>query len=232
VQQCSGRIVLSSGNIFSIAVDQDGYLECNVGGAIVKSNDPIPVDAWTHAALSYDKATIIHCAVNGVPQGKKCPPGQICPPVSAPLAGSPILSTIRLGQSLAPPDQGVDVDEVRLIAAARSDAEILEDALRPLNVGPPRGNVVHIDFAHPIASFTPAPGATPGDACSANSQPNLLCYTDQSKAGNNAKLIEGQIVPGVEGMVFDTVVGRPASSEATQVPANGQVAIPHSITLS
>ena len=199
---------------------QDGRLQCKVGTGDVKSDDPLPREVWTHVALTYNKDKPIRCAINGVPQGT---------PVSASISGSTTLSAVQLGQCPPAVAQLVDVDQVRLIAAARSDAEILEDALRPLNVGPPRGNLVHIDFGHPMASFTPVTGANPPGACTTAG--NELCQADQSKAGNNAKLTDGQIVPGVEGMVFDTVVGRPQSLSASPVPATGQVLIPHLNTL-
>src|SRR5207249_4249266 len=94
---CPERIVLSSGQIFSIAVAQDGRLQCKIGTGSVKSIDPLPTDVWTHVALTYDSGNV-RCVINGVPQGS---------PISVSISGSTTLSAISLGEH--PPSIGQPV---------------------------------------------------------------------------------------------------------------------------
>src|SRR5439155_11471340 len=89
----------------------------------------------------------------------------------------------------------IRLDEVRLIAEARSASEVLQDVARALHPGPPRGNVVEIGFGDPT-----------------------LFGRDVSKAGNSGTLASGNVVPGIQGMCFDTA-------------GVGQVSVPHSATL-
>jgi len=147
----------------AVRLQPDGKLSCGgVGGGGI-TTVALPTDAWSHIAVVYDGAAL-RCAVNGAVQG------------SANMTLLPRYSSLGLESA----DVGVDFDEVRLIPAARSDAQVLADALRPLDYGVPRGNLAHIDFSLPAA-----------------------LGTDHSKAQNNATLSSGQIVPGIQGMAFD-----------------------------
>src|SRR5262249_615656 len=76
----------------------------------------------------------------------------------------------------------LNIDELRLIGSSRSEQDIHEDALRPVRAGPPRGNLVYVDFDHPT---------TAGQA-------------DQSAGRNDAQVSGGKITPGVEAMSYDT----------------------------
>jgi YD repeat-containing protein len=207
---CPARSVMSAGTLFSISLLSDGRARCAVGVGAVDTNDPLPIDAWTHLALTFDGARKLQCSVNGVAQG---------PGATGSIAPNATLTGVRLGEPLAT-GAAVDVDEMRIIASARSGAEILEDALRPLNVGPPRGNLLHVDFGH-----APAPGAT----CPNNS----VCswQRDQSQARNDAALVDGKIVPGIQGMVFDTRAARPAVFTPNLPKPTGLIQVAHSPTL-
>src|SRR5262249_33808720 len=132
------------------------------------------------------------------------------------------LASLRLGEPLAggAPLDVLDVDEVRLIDGVHTAAKIREDALRPLNIGPPRGNLVHVDFAHDAA---PGAGWPPGAACS--------LQRDQTQARNDAVLIDGKIVPGIQGMAFDTRRARPATFTSNLPKPTGVIQVAHSSTL-
>ncbi len=178
---------------FSISVlPITGKISCSAGNGTmnVTSNVSIPTDAWSHIAFAFD-GTNMRCFVNGVQKGTSML-------VSGALS---MVSTAQLGDSSG--SVSIDVDEVRIIPVSLSGDEILADALRPLSVGPPRGNLVHIDFAHPLSGTSQA---------------------DQSKAHNDATWISGQIVPGIQGMSFDTGV-------SSQQTTGGQVRIQDSPTL-
>jgi RHS repeat-associated protein len=163
----------------AVRLEPDGRISCGgIGGGGVTSSHALPTDAWSHVALVYDGAEL-RCSVNGVVQGR------------GPMALLPRYTSLSLNGA----GVGVDFDEVRIISGARSEAEVLADALRPLEHGVPRGNLVHIDFSLP---------ASPG--------------TDRSQARNDATLNGGEVIPGVQGQVFDA-------------QSNGQVSIAHSNTL-
>jgi peptidoglycan-associated lipoprotein len=171
----------------------------------------LPTDAWSHVALTYDGA-VLRCFVNGVGQGQQTVT------ISAQSG-----ATIRLGDALRPEANpaSIDVDEVRLLAQGRKAAEILEDALRPLSTGAPRGNLVHLDFAHPSP---PVRGTCPTNAACAN-------QLDQSKGQNDALLIDGAIRPAIQGMGFDTRKARPIGEPTGLPPPDGQIRVAHSDTL-
>jgi len=156
---------------FSVGVLTDGRVWCGPPAARVTSRQAIPTDAWSHVGIVYD-GTNLKCLINGEPQGS----------VVVPRRRFPV--TVGRTLVLSGGTAGATFDEVRMIATARSDAEILEDALRPLAPGPPRGNLLHLAFGLPSNYGT-----------------------DTSKASNNATLSGGAIVPGILGMAFDTQTG-------------------------
>jgi RHS repeat-associated protein len=151
---------------FAISMRPDGRIACGPGPQTF-SPVSLPTDAWSHVALVYDGSRV-RCAVDGVVQDTHPIPG-----------ATPPITRLRLAVGTV----GTDVDELRLLPSARSADEVLADALRPLSGGPPRGNLLELDFAHP----RPAGGEA-----------------DQSRAGNNASLVGGAVVPGIQGMAFDT----------------------------
>ena len=149
---------------FSIALLPSGKIACGPGPQ-VPSAVAVPTDAWTHVGLTYD-GTRMRCSLNGVVQDDRA------------LAGQEITTSTVAGGTA-----GIDIDELRVLPESRSVNEILRDALSPLMVGPPRGNLLELDFAHPHGGGT---------------------ETDQSRAGNDAHMSGGAIVPGIEGMSFNT----------------------------
>jgi YD repeat-containing protein len=151
-----------------IVLQPNGRVRCGLG-AQSTSSFGLPTDVWTHVALTYD-GKLERCYVNGVAQTR------------APGSGAAI-TTVQVAGG----DMGIDVDEVRLLGEARNDVQVHEDALRPLAVGPPRGSLAEIDFAHPLGQGRQA---------------------DQSKAGNDAD-VKGPIRPGIQGMAFET--GKPGA---------------------
>jgi RHS repeat-associated protein len=189
----SPQMIWSAGSgpsTFSITIlPTTGQLSCTAGRQGTKPDMSLPTDAWSHVALTYEGSTL-SCFVNGVRQGDA---------ISAPVNATNLIS-MRLGDQTG--SASINVDEVRILGASRSNDEILADALRPLAVGPPRGNLVHIDFSDPSPAGTAA---------------------DQSKAHNDAVWHAGRIVPGIEGMSFDTGSG-------TQT-TGGQVRVEDSKTL-
>jgi YD repeat-containing protein len=201
--------VFAADGMFSLGIFQDPNgnvrLQCTAGrsGPVVSSDVTVPTDVWSHVAIAFDGAQM-RCAVNGVRQGQ--------PEPATVVPSNSLKATIGDVVNLQDSPVSVDVDEVRLIAQSRTDAEILQDALRPLALGPPRGNLVSIDFAHPL----PPPAGTSGQ----------LKQADQSKAGNDGTLFGGLIVPGVQGMSFYT-----GFDPLTGARPTARVEIPHAATL-
>ena len=152
---------------FSITLLPSGKLTCGPGPQVA-SAVAVPTDGWSHVALTYDGGRL-RCSVNGVVQDDR------------PVAASAITASTIAGGTA-----GIDIDELRLLPESRSVPEILRDALSPLGVGPPRGNLLELDFAHPQGTGAEA---------------------DQSRAGNDAHLSGGAIVPGIQGMSFSTKKG-------------------------
>ena len=176
-----------------------GY-DSGTGTAVAASADPLPTNSWTHVAI-IDDGKSPWSAVNGIKQTTGLSTG-------APL----VLSSLQLGDAMSlggPRPVAVAIDEVRMIAATRTTDHVHADALRPLAVGPPRGNLVSIDFDHPGGG-------------------GLI---DQSKAQNNATAANGKLVPGIIGMVFDTRANRPIGIGGSLPPPTGQVTVNHSSTL-
>jgi RHS repeat-associated protein len=100
----------------------------------------------------------------------------------------------------------VDFDEVRLFYGALTYAQVLEHALRPLRAGPPRGNLIDIRFSNPLP---------------------LSAGQDSSKAGNNATVTGGLIVPGIQGSAFQMK----AHKRSLPPIPDGEITIPHNNTL-
>jgi RHS repeat-associated protein len=175
-RQTIWNLGLAPATSFSISIlPVTGQISCNQGpGKSITSNVSLPTDAWSHLALAFDGATL-RCLVNGVQQR-----------TALPISVVPLkLDGAQVGDRTG--SVTIDVDEIRVVSTSRSNDEILSDALRPLSVGPPTGNLMRLDFAHPLSP--------------ANVE------ADQSKANNNALWLGGRIVPGIQGMSFDTGTG-------------------------
>ena len=198
---CPEQAIFSTGKI-ALKLMVDGRLgdDSGTGTAVAASDDPLPTDSWTHVAI-IDDGKSPWLAVNGVTQQ-----------TTGLSTGAPlVLSSLQLGDatSLSSSPVAVAIDEVRIIDATRTADHVHADALRPLAVGPPRGNLVSIDFDHPGGG-------------------GLI---DQSKAQNNATAANGKLVPGIIGMVFDTRANRPIVITGSLPPPTGQVTVNHSPTL-
>jgi RHS repeat-associated protein len=163
--------ILTADNVFSLSLLPDGRVGCGLtlsnvlGTGYVESASALPTDSWTHVALSYD-GTALRCFINGAVDGQSAVTGTLAAAGSAHMGDSGFVG-------------GVALDEVRLYASALSPQRVLLDALRPLQPGPPRGNLVDLRFSDP------------GNR-----------GLDASRGGNNAALTGGQIVPGVQGAAF------------------------------
>ncbi len=169
------QTILTVGNTL-VSLDANRRVQCSAstGGTTLVGAATLPSDAWSHLAVSFDGA-VGRCFVNGVLQGQFPAPLNLASAFDVQLGDG--------GQS------DLDVDELRMIDTARPDSAILEDALRPLKLGAPKGNLLHLDFAH----------------CG-----NAGCtqQVDQSKARNDATLTGAGAVPGVFGTVLATNTGQ------------------------
>jgi RHS repeat-associated protein len=194
------QIVFSSDAIFALAVNTDGKIECTLTNkniltnayttTTIISNDVLPTDVWAHVALVRD-GDEARCYINGV--------FQRAAKIPRPAPFAPMTRT-TLGDSSN--TASVDVDEVRLIAESRTESEILEDALRPLRAGPPRGDVIEIGFGNP-------------------SQPEA----DVSTAGNHGHRTGGELVPGIQGRALHTL-----GSAQIEVAHSPSLHIPDAVT--
>ncbi|MDN5940490.1 MAG: LamG domain-containing protein [Nitrospira sp.] len=163
------RRILGTSGLFSISLRPDGRLDCGViaGGnaKIVSSTSALLTDAWTHIALSYDMSTF-RCMINGAVEGQDAVTGALT------AVGPSQIGDINANDALS-------IDEVRIYSVGFAPQRVLQEALRPLLPGPPKGNLVDIRFSEP--------GRRGQDA---------------SKANNHATLNGGHIVPGVQGATF------------------------------
>lgn len=179
--------ILGADNVFSLTLMPDGRVGCSLslsnilGVGYAASTSILPIDAWTHIALSYDRTTL-RCFINGAVEVQSAVSGTLNTAVLA-----------RIGDSSS--NDHIALDEVRFYARDLGPDRILQDALRPLQPGPPGGNVIDIRFGDPIGR-----------------------ELDASRAGNNAILTGGRIIPGVQGAAFE--------------PNGGEVTVPHNQTLT
>lgn len=161
-----------------------GTLRCGLSGGRWSATDvPLPVDGWSHVAMTYD-GTNLRCTVNGARHGLSA---------STTAPGLRLASPPRIGDR-----QGsltVAFDELRVMAAPRSAREILDDALRPLDPGGPRGNLLHLGFGDPNR-----PGEDESKAA------NHAMFTGQAATGNPTPRAGG-LVPGIQGTALDTGKG-------------------------
>jgi hypothetical protein len=127
-----------------------------------------PPETWARLAVSFDPHSgALACFVNGAQTVS-----------THAITGATIAAEhVVLGDLSDTDTFDGALDEVRVFVGPRSSSQILEDAVRPLQVGPPRGNILEIGFGDPV---------NPG--------------RDNSKGGNDATIpLAGTIVPGIQG---------------------------------
>jgi hypothetical protein len=139
----SRRALVGLDGVANLSLSDVGKLECTIftrtGERATVTAPSIPASTWVHVALTYEPtAGFLKCFVNGALGG------------STPAIGSlGALGRLALGHQSHGDVTGTAVDELQVYASSRSEAQVLGDALRPISVGPPRGNVLYFLFGQP-----------------------------------------------------------------------------------